>query len=90
MSTWSSYLPSWSSKPANSTENGHETASETTSGELGRNLEGIVAGRLAQTRYELLRGTGHNRLNLETVAGIKDMYLGKVKNGAKIGMLVIF
>ena len=59
--------------------------SENTSNQVGQALEGVVAGIKSQTRFKLLSGWGHNRLNTETVAGIKDMTLGKLKNGVKVG-----
>ncbi|XP_055602607.1 uncharacterized protein LOC129751245 [Uranotaenia lowii] len=53
-----------------------------TSDDVGRILGSVRAGELAQTRFTRIPA---KHLNKETVAGIRDMSLGKVKNGTPVG-----
>ncbi|OTF78626.1 hypothetical protein BLA29_015520, partial [Euroglyphus maynei] len=48
---------------------------------FGKIFEGVVGGGKAQTRFILLK---KKNLSRETVAGILDTNLGKIKNGKPI------
>ncbi|XP_033341733.2 uncharacterized protein LOC117229413 [Megalopta genalis] len=52
----------------------------------GKVFEGIKAGSKMQTRFQIL---DNKKLSKETVAGIQDMNLGKIKNGRPSGKATI-
>ncbi|XP_076661196.1 uncharacterized protein LOC143365163 isoform X2 [Halictus rubicundus] len=52
----------------------------------GRVIEGVKGGSSMQTRFQVLN---LKKLSKETVAGIQDMTMGKIKNGYRSGKAII-
>ena len=81
-SNWYNWIwggSSSSNQPADHNDSDYYSSDLSKSGQL---LEGIEMAKRSQTRYKLIKA---KRLNTETVAGIKDMNLGKVSHGVKRG-----
>ena len=73
-----------SSSSSSSSKGGSDNDSSSTAGtEGGTFLIGLKMGKRGQTRFKFIES---KRLNTETVAGIKDMNLGRVVRGEKIGL----
>ncbi|XP_076661195.1 uncharacterized protein LOC143365163 isoform X1 [Halictus rubicundus] len=52
----------------------------------GRVIEGVKGGSSMQTRFQVLN---LKKLSKETVAGIQDMTMGKIKNGYRSGLHIL-
>lgn len=83
-SPWYSWIWSESSSLSSNQLGDHNDEDQPASAlsQTGQLLEGIEMGKRGQMRYRLIEA---KRLNTETVAGIKDMNLGRVSHGVKRG-----
>lgn len=52
---------------------------------IGRFAEGAISGEAMQTRFQRIPA---RHLNRETVAGVRDMNLGRIRNSKHIGKII--